>query len=156
VVPYLSNEHIASFPRVVSVLLTLKNECSTIETSETTHPVMKCHISEGRKPLPKRYGNIKTCSYFENSGSHSGATGDSGVPTSETVFGRGVPAEVSKDRGTIERRRTSQPTVHHHTLENLRLEKLLLLVCFHNSSYRLPFENGTGSLSRNVSKDLLP
>ena len=78
-VPYLSNEHITSLPRVVSVLLTLKIECSTIETSGITHPVMKCHISEGPKPPSKHYENIKTRSYFENSGSRSGAAEDSGV-----------------------------------------------------------------------------
>lgn len=79
-VPYLPNEHIASLPRVVSVLLTLENECSAIETSGTTHPLMKCHISEGPKPPSKHYENIKTRSYFENSGSHIGAAENSGVP----------------------------------------------------------------------------
>jgi hypothetical protein len=108
---------------------------------------MQCHISEGWKPPSKYYENIKTRSYFENSGSQSGTAEYSGIPISETVVGRVVPAEASKDRGTIERRGTSQLTAHHYTLEDLRLEKLFLLVCFHTSCHYLPFENGIGVLS---------
>jgi hypothetical protein len=136
--------------------LTLEYERSAIETLGTTHPVMQSHISVGRKPPSKHYENIKTRIYFENYSSHSGAAEDSGVPTSETVVGRVVPAEGSKDRGSIEMRRTSQPTAQHHTLEDMSLKKLFLLLCFHNSSHCLPFKNGTGSLSRDVGKELLP
>jgi hypothetical protein len=38
--PTFQTNILPSFPRVVPVLLTLENECNTIETSGTTHPVM--------------------------------------------------------------------------------------------------------------------
>ena len=53
-----------------------------------------------------------------------------------------VPAEVSKERGTIERRGTSQPTANHHTLENPRLKKLFLLVFSTIASTACPLKMG--------------
>jgi hypothetical protein len=111
---------------------------------------MQCHISVSGKPPSKDNGNLKPRRYFENSGYHSGAAEDSGLPTSETVVGQVIPADVLKDRSTIKSRTTSQPTAHHHTLEDQLLKKLFLLVCLHY----LLFENWMDSFSRNVGKEL--